>query len=64
MESSQLLGGELLLVVSRTAVEDPHQGLLVEVRDLISQGLYVVNFVAIRQTKVGNSGAGRSIIIR
>lgn len=62
--SPQLFGGELLLVVTRTAIKYPHQGLLVEIGNLITQGLNIVDFVTVRQTEVRDRWARRRIIER
>lgn len=62
--SLQLFGSKLLLVVARTAVKYPHQGLFIEVGNLITQRLDIVDFVTVRQTEVGDRWARRGIIER
>lgn len=51
--SIQFYRSQLLLEVSRTAVEYPEQGLLVKVLDLAINRLHVRNVVAIGEPELG-----------
>lgn len=60
--SLQFHGGLVLLDVTRTAVENPHQRLLVETLDFVLQRLHVRDIVALGEAEVGDGRSWRGVI--
>ena len=51
----------MLLLITRTAVENPEQCLLVEARDLVLDGLDVVDLVAVGQPELRDCWLRRGV---
>lgn len=58
----QLSCSQLLLDISRAAVENPHQGLLVKALNLGLDRLYILDHVAFRYLELWHSRPGRDIV--
>ncbi len=59
---SQFDCGQLLLDVTRMTVEDPHQGLFVEMRDLVLDRVDILDLVAVGESEIGNRSAGWRVV--